>query len=79
MVGTQRGKRRKEQMRKLRKEIEIILSVITMILIIFVATINDFSLKAIPIILVAIAIIIFNTYILMKYGKGIIYDNNSQL
>ena len=65
--------------RYLRKEIEIILSVITMILILFVATISDFSLKAIPIILAAMAIIIFNTYILMKYGKGIIYDNDSQL
>ena len=52
--------------RYLRKEIEIILSVITMILIIFIATISDFSLKAIPTILVA-------------YGKGIIYDNDSQL
>ena len=65
--------------RHLRKEIEIILSVITMILILFVATISDFSLKAIPIILVTMAIIIFNTYILTKYGKGIIYDSNSQL
>ena len=64
--------------RHLRKEIEIILSVITMILILFVAAISDFSLKAIPIILAAMAIIIFNTYILMKYGKGIIYDSNSQ-
>ena len=66
-------------MRKLRKEIEIALTIITAILTTFVATINDFNLKAIPIILVAIAIIIFNTYILMKYGKGIIYDSNSQL
>ena len=65
--------------RHLRKEIEIILSAITMILILFVVTINDFGLKAIPIILAAMAIIIFNTYILMKYGKGIIYDNDSQL
>ena len=65
--------------RHLRKEIEIILSVITMILILFVVTINDFNLKAVPMILTILSIITFNLYILKKYGKGIIYDNDSQL
>ena len=64
--------------RHLRKEIEIILSVITMILIIFVATISDFSLKAIPLILATFVMIIFNSYILMKYGRGLALENDNQ-
>lgn len=64
--------------RYLRKEIEIILSAITMILILFVATINDFSLKAIPLILAIIVMIIFNSYILMKYGRGLALENDNQ-
>lgn len=65
--------------RYLRKEVEIALTVITMILILFVVTIDDFSLKAIPMILATLSIITFNLYILKKYGKGIMYDSNSQL
>lgn len=65
--------------RHLRKSIEILLTIATMILIMFVITINDFSLKALPTIVAILTIITFNLIILKKYGKGIIYDNNSQL
>lgn len=60
--------------RHLRKEIEYALSIITMLLIMFVAMINDFDLKAIPIILFAISVIAINVYILNRWGKGRIYE-----
>jgi len=57
--------------RKLRKPIQNILLVITIALGIMILTINDISLKEVPIILLASVIVIANIYILRKYGKGI--------
>ena len=64
--------------RHLRKSIEILLTIITMVQVLFIITINDFSLKAIPLILATIMMIIFNSYILMKYGRGLALENDNK-
>ena len=63
--------------RHLRKSIEITLTIITMAQILFVITINDFNLSAIPTILLTIAMIVLNIYILAKYGRGLALENDN--
>ena len=64
--------------RHLRKSIEITLTIITMIQVLFIITINDFNLSAIPTILLVIAMIMLNIYILAKYGRGLALENDNQ-
>ena len=64
--------------RHLRKSIEITLTIITMIQVLFIITINDFNLSAIPTILLTIAMIMLNIYILAKYGRGLALENDNQ-
>ena len=49
-----------------------------MIQVLFIITINDFSLSAIPTILLIIAMIMLNIYILAKYGRGICFENDNK-
>ena len=74
-----RVRERKANMKRhLRKSIEILLTITTMIQVLFIITINDFSLSAIPTILLIIVMIIFNSYILMKYGRGLALENDNK-
>jgi hypothetical protein len=78
VVGTQECKRERHKMKRhLRKSIEITLTIITMAQILFVITINDFNLSAIPTILLTIAMIVLNIYILAKYGRGLALENDN--
>ena len=56
-------------MRKLRPSIEKMLIAINVILILFMAMINDFEMSALPYLIIAIMAIIANTIILNKWGK----------
>lgn len=53
--------------RKLRPAIRTALEIITMFLVVMVASINDFSLSAIPVILLAIVTIAFNLEVLENF------------
>lgn len=55
--------------RTLRPSIQLTLEVITAVLSIFLISINDFSIGALPIILLAVAIVGFNLRVLEVYGK----------
>lgn len=56
--------------RHLRKGIQTTLEAITMLLIMFFGMLEDFDLSFAPILLVLLAILVLNTYVLVKYGKG---------
>ena len=57
--------------RYLRPCIEKTLIAITTLLFMFFAMLNDFELEAIPTLLVLLAILVFNIYILSRYGRGL--------
>lgn len=58
-------------MLKLKRNVENILIVITFALLIILGSIDDFefNLKGILVILAMFLIMIFNTYVLLKYGR----------
>lgn len=56
--------------RHLRPEIEKALTIITVVLGIFIAMIDDMEMSFIPIYLLLAAIVGINVMILKKYGKG---------
>ena len=55
--------------RTLRPSIQILLEVITGILSILLISINDFSIGALPVILLAVGVIAFNLSVLERFGK----------
>lgn len=55
--------------RTLRPSIQILLEVITGILSILLISINDFSIGALPVILLAIGVVAFNLTVLERFGK----------
>lgn len=55
--------------RTLRPSIQILLEAITGILTILLISINDFSIGALPIILLAVGVVAFNLSVLERYGK----------
>ena len=55
--------------RTLRPAIQMALEIITMVLTIMLVSINDFSIKALPIILLAVAAVGFNLHVLERYGR----------
>lgn len=55
--------------RTLRPSIQILLEVITGILSILLISINDFSISALPVILLAVGVVAFNLTILERFGK----------
>lgn len=55
--------------RTLRPSIQILLEVITGILSILLISINDFSIGALPVILLAVGVVAFNLTVLERYGK----------
>ena len=55
--------------RTLRPSIQILLEVITGILSILLISINDFSIGALPVILLAVGVIAFNLTVLERFGK----------
>ena len=55
--------------RTLRPSIQILLEVITGILSILLISINDFSIGALPIILLAVGVVAFNLTVLERFGK----------
>lgn len=55
--------------RTLRPSIQILLEVITGILSILLISINDFSIGALPVILLAVGVIVFNLTVLERFGK----------
>lgn len=55
--------------RTLRPSIQILLEVITGILSILLISINDFSIGALPIILLAVGVVAVNLTVLERYGK----------
>lgn len=64
--------------RYLRPCIEKALIIITMILVMFFGMLEDFELSAFPYILLALAILVFNIYILNKYGRGVWLDKEEE-
>ena len=69
-------KEREKRMKKrhLRKGIENALLFITIVLFIFIATIDDMSMSFIPTYLVLVVVLIINIMILKKYGRGEWYE-----
>ena len=55
--------------RTLRPSIQTLLEVITGILSILLISINDFSIGALPIILLAVGVVAFNLTVLERFGK----------
>lgn len=55
--------------RTLRPSIQILLEVITGILSILLISINDFSIGALPVILLAVGVVAFNLTVLERYGR----------
>lgn len=55
--------------RTLRPSIQILLEVITGILSILLISINDFSIGALPVILLAVGVVAFNLSVLERFGK----------
>lgn len=55
--------------RTLRPSIQILLEVITGILSILLISINDFSIGALPVILLAVGVIAVNLTVLERYGR----------
>ncbi len=55
--------------RTLRPSIQILLEVITGILSILLISINDFSIGALPVILLAVGVVAFNLTVLERFGK----------
>lgn len=64
--------------RYLRPCIEKTLTIITILLIMFFGMLDDFELCAIPYLLLALAILVFNVYILNKYGRGVWLDKEEE-
>ena len=56
--------------RHLRPSIEKAMTVITIVLVFFIAMVNDMSIKFIPVYILIVGIIVFNVKIISKYGKG---------
>ena len=54
-------------MRKLRPSIRHLLEIVTFVLVVFGAFLEDFSLSAIPFILIGCAIVLLNVFILERY------------
>jgi len=57
--------------RKLRTGIEKALIAITTMLFIFAVSINDFELKGIPLIIGLWSVVLINSLIIKKYGRGV--------
>ena len=55
--------------RTLRPAIQMTLEIITGVLTIILISINDFSIEALPIILLAVAVVGFNLTVLERYGR----------
>lgn len=55
--------------RTLRPSIQILLEVITGILSILLISINDFSIGALPVILLAVGVVAFNLTVLERFSK----------
>lgn len=55
--------------RTLRPAIQMTLEIITGVLTIILISINDFSIEALPIILLAVAVVGFNLHVLERYGR----------
>ena len=55
--------------RTLRPAIQMALEIITMVLTIMLISINDFSIEALPIVLLAVAVVGFNLHVLERYGR----------
>lgn len=55
--------------RTLRPSIQILLEVITGILSVLLISINDFSIGALPVILLAVGVVAFNLTMLERFGK----------
>jgi hypothetical protein len=55
--------------RTLRPAIQMALEIITMVLTIMLVSINDFSIEALPIVLLAVAVVGFNLHVLERYGR----------
>lgn len=55
--------------RTLRPAIQMALEIITGVLTIMLISINDFSIEALPIILLAVAVVGFNLHVLERFGK----------
>lgn len=61
----------KTKRRHLRTGLEKALTIITMILFIFVGSIDDYEISFMPIYLGLWVVVYLNIYILWKYGKGV--------
>jgi len=57
--------------RYLRRSIEIVLTIITALDLVFIGMIDEISIRAIPFCLLLMAILVINFIILKKYGKGV--------
>ena len=57
--------------RHLRKEIEIALNIITVVLFLLIVTIDEISIAAIPLLITMVAVLIVNIQILKRFGKGV--------
>ncbi len=55
--------------RTLRPSIQTLLEVITGILSILLISVNDFSIGALPVILLAVGVVAFNLSVLERFGK----------
>lgn len=60
--------------RFLRKEIEWALIIITMVEMLFIATIDDVELSSIPVCIGLVISVAFNLSVLKKYGRGLAFE-----
>lgn len=68
----------KTKRRYLKPWIEKVLTIITMILFMFIAMIDDFELSAIGILVGMVALLVFNVHVLSKYGKGVWLEDGEE-
>ena len=64
--------------RYLRTDVEKVLTVITILLIMFFGMLDNFKIIALPVILILLTILVLNIYVLYKYGKGVWMDHDTE-
>ena len=62
--------------RKLRPSIERILTIVTTLIFVMFGMLNDYDLKATPIIMLLMFLALMNIHLLSKYGTGIFNDRD---
>ena len=55
--------------RYLRRSIQTTIEAITFLLVAFLCMLEDFTLSFVPVLMVILAVLVFNTLVLAKYGR----------